>query len=278
MLATRSVQIATRAQLQAISNDPNDLGTTTPPTGFTAPTFHIACSQRPGQGWAAVLHISQKAEAGTNAAYHLGPGLHSTGLSMSGRSIQNYVGGGARRVYYEVSQGISNDSRDAEQEHLADIQYAFDITLGAVQAAVDRVRSGPPIAGFAKQDKAVHALKKVLIAGLDAKLAAIVKAAISDFNGAVNQGQLARQLGQLYVATADKTQDRDAQGWHFFDFDRGRESGSVWSWTEYLAAKALPTAVRQPMLGELKDIRTVIRGQHWSVNVTPSARVISMPD
>lgn len=276
MLATHSVQLATRSQLQAISNDSNDLGTTTPPTGFTAPTFHIACSQRPGRGWAAVLHISNKAEPGTNAAYHLGPGLHPTGLAMSGATIQGYVGGPARRIYYEVSQSIANDARDAEQEHLADIQYAFDITLGAVQAAVDRVRSGPSIAGFAKQDKAVHAMKTALVAGLHAKLATIVRASISDFNGTVNQGNLTQALGKLYIATADKTVDRDLQGWHFFDFNRAKESGSVWSWTEYLAAKTLPTSLRQPVFGELKDIRTVIRGPHWSVNVAPSANVISL--
>jgi hypothetical protein len=276
MLATHSVQLATRAQLQAISNDSNDLGTTTPPTGFTAPTFHIACSQRPGRGWAALVHVIKKAEPGTNAAYHLGPGLHSTGLCMSGGNIQNYVGGAARRIYYEVSQSIANDSRDAEQEHLADIQYAFDLTLGAVQAAVDSVRSGPSIAGFAKQDKAIRAMKSALTDGLHVQLATIVRAAISDFNGTVNQGQLAQQLGQLYLATANKTVDRDQQGWHFFDINRATESGSVWSWTEYVAAKTLPNSVRQPVFGELKDIRTVIRGANWSVNVAPSANVISL--
>ena len=276
MLAQSSTQVMTRDALTAVGGDPNDLGSTSNPTGFTPPTFNINCTQKPGSGWSAQLQILQMSREGTNTAYHLGPGTYSTDLMFSGGALANFTpGANSRRVYIEVSQALANDSRDAEQEHCRDIRRAYDLTFGTVQTALNRVRNTNPHQWYDKRDKAIRAVKAEIVNGMHERLAAIVRGAIGEV-GSVNIHQFATQLSELYLALVARTQDRDAQGWHTLTPDRNSESYSAQSWVAYAGSSVLPSKAHSALLGEVKDIRKLVRGPAFQVNVTPSTTVINL--
>jgi hypothetical protein len=274
MLAQVSTQLPTRDQLTAKGADGNDFGLTTPPVNFVVPRFNIVCQHRPrGQGWSAHVQILQRAHEGHNEAYHLGPGIHSTDRMLAGTSLTNYVPGpGNRRVYVEVSPQAANYSRDAEQEHCADTRHAFNITLGAVQAALDAARDNGPYAGYAKHEGAVRAARMAIRNGLHPRLQTIVDAAIGAWN--VNMISFAHDLGKLYLAMSDQSQDRDNRMWHQLEPDRTGESWSLRSWAEYGSAQVLPSFLHTAIAGEVKDIRKLVRGPQFQVNVTPSHAVV----
>jgi len=274
MLATQSIQLSTRGELTAKGGDPSDFGLTNPPSNFQAPTFNIVPMQKKGFGWSARLQILQPADEGVNSAYHLGPGTYSIGFMFSNGGLTQYAPGvGNRSIHVEVSQGLSDDSRDAEQEHCADAIHAYGITLGAVQDALERVRNNNPYQWHDKRDKAVRAVRNDIVNGLHPRLAKIVRDAVND-QGFVNAGQFATQLGALYLAVWGMSQNRDNQGWHFLQPDRRGESWSAWSWAEWAKAKAAQSKYIGPYVGELKDIRTLMRGPQFSVNVTASPAVV----
>ena len=260
MLAQVSTQLSTRAELTALGGDANDFGFTSPPANFVVPTFNIVCHQKP-QGWSAQVQILQRAHEGHNNAYHLGPGTHSTDLMLTAGALSNFVAGpGNRCIHVEVSDAIANDSRDAEQEHCADIRHAYRITLEAVQDALDAARDNGPYSGHAKHERAMRAARLAIGNGLHPRLQAIVNGAVTD-NWNVNFMKFRQELGQLYLALCNQSQNRDANGWHFFEPDRTGESWSLNSWGAYFTDGTL-------------DIRKLVRGPAFSVNVTASPAVV----
>lgn len=272
MLAHQSTAVATRALLTAQGGSPDDFGTTSPPVNFIAPTFTINCVPVNVNAWSASVQVTQNAHEGDNQAFHLGPGLHSTNLMFWNGSLTNFVAGpGNRRIYVEVSQAIATDSQHAEEEHCRDILRAYDITLRAVQNAVQAAVTGGPYVA-ASQAGAIQAAKQAIVNGLHPRLQAVFQQA-SLPNG-YNMALLGQGLGRLYLDICDLSQGRDAQGWHYFEPDRTGESWSVWSWTEYAGAKVLPGWAHQGVFGEVKDIRKLVRGPHFSVNTTPSNAII----
>jgi hypothetical protein len=94
--------------------------------------------------------------------------------------------------------------------------------------------------------------------------------------GGVNMATFAAQLGQLYLTICAKTQERDQRGWHHFDIDRTGESWSMRSWAEYASARVLPSSIHQYWSGDVKDIREVVRGPHFSVNATLSQQIVTL--
>lgn len=272
MLTRTATQVTTREALNAVGGNPDDGGTTSPPSGFVAPTFNIVCSQKPYYGWTASVQILHNADEGTNAAYYLGPGLYSTDLMFNG-GLTNYIAGpGNRRIYVEISQSISTDARDAELEHCNDIVHSFNITLGAVQNALNAARVNNPYGPFDKRDKAMRAGRDAICNGLHARLATLVRNAVN-VSGQVDHYGFARELGRLYRTICDMSQDRDNVGWHTLAPDRTAGSWSARSWVEYLSSSTLPSSAHGAILGEVKDVRALVRGPAFQVNVTPSAQV-----
>jgi hypothetical protein len=273
MLAQVSTQLSTRAELTAKGGNPNDFGSTSPPVNFVVPRFNIVCQQK-HQGWSARVQTLQRAHEGHNEAYHLGPGTHSTELMFSAGSLTNFVAGpGNRCIHVEVSAAISNDSRDAEQEHCRDIRHAYDITLAAMQDALDAARDNGPYQYHAKRDQAMRAARLAIRNGLHARLQALVDAAVTD-TWNVNMNVFVRDLGALYLEMCNQSQDRDNRMWHQLEPDRTGESWSLRSWAEYGSARTLPLSWHQTLVGEVKDIRKLVRGPQFQVNVTPSPQVV----
>lgn len=275
MLAKHAIQLLTINELITKGGAMNDWGLTDPPTGFTAPSFNIICTQKQGFGWNAHLQILQQADPGTNNAYYLGPGIYPTSLMFQGGFLTAFGQGQGRRIYVELSQALSNDARDCELEHLKDTQHAYDITLGAIQNKLSEVTK-QTFQGFAKRDKAVQAVKNAIVAGLHPRLAALVHSAVQVTHGSVDHAQFRQQLGQLYLSVQAMTANRDSQGWHFIKPNPNGESWSAWSWTEYLAVKTLPSNWHNIMLGEEKDIRNAVRGPQFQVNITPSSGIVKL--
>jgi len=275
MLARVSTELHTREELNAKGADPMDCGITSPPVHVLAPKFNIVCQQRPYRGWSSHVQILQTAYEGDNEAYHLAPGLYATGLMISGGHTTNYVEApGNRQIFVEIDAAGSMDGRDAEQEHCLDILHAYDITLKAMQDALNKAKAGGPYQGD-KRDQVVRAAKNAILTGLHPKLQEIVRTCVID-NWGVNISEFDTKLRKLYLATCDLTQQRDAKNWHTLAPDFGHESGSLWSWTEYASAKLMPSSLHAIMLGEVKDIRRLLRGPDFSVNTTPSQELIKL--
>lgn len=275
MLATNAIQLLTINDLISKGGETNDWGLTNIPKEFTAPTFNIVCIQTANSGWNASLQILRNSDPGVNSAYYLGPGVYATNLMFHAGGLTNFTPGSGRRIYVELSQALSNDARDCELEHLRDTQYAYDITLGAIQKRMEEVKK-QPFRGFSKRDKAVQAMKNAVVAGLHPRLAALVHKAVQVTGGSVHHTQFGQALGKLYLEAQALTANRDSNGWHFIKPDPNGESWSAWSWAEYMAAKVLPGDIHNKVLGEEKDIRVAVRGPDFQVNVTPSSDIVRL--
>lgn len=274
MLTLQSVEIPSRAQLTALGADPNDFGITNPPANFRVPQFNIRCVPILNTCYSATVQITQRAYEGDNSAYHLGAGTHSTDLMFSNGGLTNYVAGdGNRRIYVEVSGSIATDSRHAEEEHCRDIRHAYDITLSAVQDALDRAA----LRAYEGQtsDLAMQAAKHAISQGLHIRLRTLLIESNLGAGG-INMPLFSAKLGALYLEICNKSQDRDARGWHFFSPDSTGESWSMRSWAEYASATCLPSSVHQYWAGDVKDIRALVRGRQFSVNTTPSAQIVML--
>lgn len=275
MLARFSTELQTREELNAKKADPMDCGITSPPRHALGPKFNIVCQQKPFKGWSANVQILQRAYEGDNEAYHLAPGLYATGLMISGGFTSNYVAAtGNRQIYVEIDATRSVDGRDAEQEHCRDILHAYDITLKAMQDALDSAKARGPYVGD-NRDKVVRATKNAILIGLHPKLQEIVHACVID-NWGVKIPEFEAKLRQLYLNTCDLTQQRDANGWHTLTPDLNNKSGSLWSWTEYASEQLMPSNLHTLILGEVKDIRKLLQGPNFSVNTTSSQQLITL--
>ncbi|WP_033046108.1 MULTISPECIES: hypothetical protein [Pseudomonas] len=272
MLARFSTELQTREELDAKQADSMDCGITSPPSHALSPKFNIVCQQKPFKGWSAHVQILQRAYEGDNEAYHLAPGFYPTGLMISG-GVTNYVpGAGNRQIYVEIDAAHSVDGRDAEQEHCRDILHAYAITLKAMQDALDSAKAKGPYFGD-NREKAVRATKNAILTGLHPKLQGIVRSCVID-NWGVKIPEFEAKLRQLYLDTCNLTQQRDTNGWHTLKPDMNNPSGSLWSWTEYAAEHLMPSDLHALMLGEVKDIRKLMRGPQFSVNTTSSQQLI----
>jgi hypothetical protein len=264
------------AGLNADDVTPSDVGVTTEPAGFTVPTFTIDSQNRSGQ-WFATLRAGQRATEGNNLSRYLSTGLYRTDLMINpGGNVSNFLSGGkARRVYIEVSSTTADLNRRAEQEHCDDFLLAYRLTLGAVQIAIDRV-AGTANGPHATLQAAVTAIRGAVTLGLHARISQVFQNSI-DANGNVDAGRLQNELGALYVGLCKRSKTkRDDKGYHHFDIERRWESWSAWSWTEYVAACLLPDMIREPMLGEQKDIRSLVSGPSFNVPGPLSAAVIHL--
>ncbi len=274
MLARVSTPLTTRQELTDVGGDSADCGITSPPDNALAPLFRIDCVAHGQDHWIASVTLLRAAAEGNNHAYHLAPGLYSTGLMRFGDRVSNYLpGDGNRQIYIEIDTAHAQASRDAEVEHCNDLLYAFQITLHTVETRV-RNATRERFTGSTKAE-ALKAAVNGICGGLHASLQDIVRVCVNLQSGNVDQPRLQRELVELYLNTAAKTQDRDNRGWHTLRPDTA-ESWSTWSWIEYAGAKVLPTRVHKPLFTDIKDIRKLIRGPSFQVNVTPSHLVITL--
>lgn len=256
--------------------DINDMGVTNPPGNFNVPDFNIVCQQTKN-GWSVSIHIIQVASEGTNASYYLGTGLYPSNLMMSGRNITNYSPGPTnRRIYRIVTDDIADLNRKAEEEHCNDIIRAYQITLQAVQNAINKARQDLIKAQkrYDKQDQAMRAALDALVnADSHSRIQNIFRSAINTkYN--IDRNKLRNDLSRLYLDIANMTQYRDSQGYHTLNVQRESESWNLRSWAEYSRYIIRPDRLQNYLYGEEKDIRDVIKSSTFKVPGPASSIVV----
>lgn len=169
------------------------------------------------------FNLITRATPGNNRSLYVGPGLYETNLTFEQEDaggnhnwrteIANYLKerrsnamndalGLPRlpRVYLYVSAGISQRSRDAEQEHLDDMWRAYALTLQLVDGLLAATRG----AGRTQPD-AAQAANEAFAAALDARVRHL--------------GTNMQQWGAKYLELCAKTQDRDQRRDHSFGLE-----------------------------------------------------------
>jgi len=190
--------------------------------------------QQPGSGstdrYEAQLIVTRRANEGNNTSVYLGKGVYETNYTFDREeyakakkdqdfpvsSLGNMANWLTRwenesqpRVYFVMPDEIAEMNRLAETEHCDDMILAYQLTLRALERAVDDVAHAPVPGG---QDALISKLRDVLPAGLK---------------------DVARNLdlcGQKYLDLCQCSKIRDSRNWH--------------SWgLEYLGPTPLPPSV-----------------------------------
>jgi hypothetical protein len=128
-------------------------GMTTRPSNYFAPSYSIDV-QKSGNSYVAKVKASLGADMGDCKATYLGAGAYDCGYRWDPdpllgqgapphlRSPHSYgpaQAPHAEHVIMNVSARVGRGSKAAEQEHLNDNRYAFGLTLGAAEEAIEEV-------------------------------------------------------------------------------------------------------------------------------------------
>jgi hypothetical protein len=264
-----------------------DLGTTSRPQNAVAPDFQvqlIPIHRNPHRFRARVIK-TQDADEGDVNAMHVKSGTYYTNYrwipdnELANHGMNQQTNANLRvttlvammnaidwdHVYMNVSGSISRLSRDAEQEHLNDTRHAYDISIGALDQAINTIVAQMPQNGY--QPDGGEGYKSQ-------------QSARNDMFGKINQLLPNGSRGHIsanqntwlndYLNLTQMTQNRDNQGWHSFEL---RKSGF---WHNNLLLKSVT---------ELWDIYAehpettvqyvdAITGPQININTVPSATVI----
>ena len=136
-------------------------GIASQPSNYIAPVYNIEVKKVGKGDFTAEVRAVGGADIGDCEATYLGKGAYDTGFlwaidpayigaNASTRMLDpiSYLGNPAAfaHVIEHVSANVARGSKAAEQEHLNDYLYAYRLTLGAADAAIDTV-AGRPIGG-----------------------------------------------------------------------------------------------------------------------------------
>jgi Domain of unknown function (DUF4157) len=130
-----------------------DQGVTSQPQNYVAPNFNIHV-KRGKKGYTAAVEQTRSAYIGDCEATYLGSGAYDSGFRWGtdplydGGAVSNrlltplYAGvNDTEHVIFNVSANVARGSKAAEQEHLNDYRYAYDLTLGAAEEAIKAVET-----------------------------------------------------------------------------------------------------------------------------------------
>ena len=235
------------------------LGVTTPATQRPA----MASSEL----YESTLLVTRHAAEGTNKSIYLGKGVYETNYTYDSESAQafkkkpgmeliaanasNFLKdwtAGKTRVYFVMPESIAQMNLQAETEHCNDFILAYQMTLGALEAALAQAASA--IIPAAPSAQAAHA-------GRVAKLSEYLPVNLKDV--AANA-----DCGQKYRALSAKSKDRDGAGLHTYGLEY-MGPGPIPPSVHYLAGKPRPGESGHIFLQYTKG-RTQI-GTHTSASV-----------
>jgi hypothetical protein len=223
------------AEINRIEGKPADTahlhqGITSQPSNYVAPRYRINVEKK-GKKYIAKVEATGAANMGDCEATYLGSGAYDTGLRWGTdplydplpvrgrlRSIFQYQGQAPdpEHVIETVSASVARGSKAAEQEHLNDNRYAYGLTLGAAEEAIEAV-AGRPFRGATSSQaraSAKTALQDELTARSNDNVTSLNRA-----SWAAKYAELARRSGTI----------RDGGDYHLQDVVENR------SWNTGLA-------------------------------------------
>jgi Domain of unknown function (DUF4157) len=128
-------------------------GVTSQPQNYVAPDFNIHVEQDK-EGYIAEVEKTRSAYIGDCEATYLGSGTYDSGfrwgtdliydgVAVSNRLLPPHNAGvnDTEHVIFNVSASVARGSKTAEQEHLNDYRYAYGLTLGAAEEAIEAVET-----------------------------------------------------------------------------------------------------------------------------------------
>ena len=172
--------------------------------------------------WLAQLTVTRHANEGTNTSLYVKKGVHETNFTFNvekykaaksdpengpvkpGNWLEPWQNARQPRVYVVMPEPIAEINRKLEIEHCDDFVTAYDLTLGALEAALAHVAATvSPIYASAQlaRDARLHLLHAALPVGL---------------KDVVQNPDL---CGQKYIDLGKKTEIRDSSDWHSLALD-----------------------------------------------------------
>jgi hypothetical protein len=191
------------------------VGLTTDPVNPQAPQWVINTIQTGalGQlGFFGRLVVNQNSQSGTNTSHYLAAGIYETNMAIDmtaygqnpdvRQSLVPFVGHNNDRVYFYLDGMVANRNRDAELEHVADHQYAYQNSLVALGNALAVVAAMGNVGPFPTALQATNDVSNRITAALPVALQGI----------ALNQGAWVTEYQRLCA----QSMQRDTNGWHTF--------------------------------------------------------------
>jgi hypothetical protein len=150
-------------EINRIDNKPHGTlhkhqGVTSQPQNYVAPLYNIEVTKKGRKDFTAEVKAHGGGYIGDCEATYLGKGAYDTGYlwaidplyvgsAAKNRLLAPHVGLGNppafEHVIENVSASVARGSKAAEQEHLNDYRYAYGLTLGAAEAAIETVENTP---------------------------------------------------------------------------------------------------------------------------------------
>ena len=191
------------------------VGLTTDPVNPQAPQWAISTTQTGALAtprFFGRLTVSQNSQSGTNTSHYLAAGIYESNMAIDmtaygqhpdvRQSLVPFVGHNNDRVYFYLDAAVANRNRDAELEHVADHQYAYQNSLVALNNALTAVAAMGNIGPFPTALQATTEVGNRITAALPAALQGI----------ALNQGAWVTE----YLRLCAQSIQRDTNGWHTF--------------------------------------------------------------
>ncbi|MFB4299354.1 hypothetical protein [Actinomadura sp. NTSP31] len=200
-----------------------DVGSTSIPVNALAPAYEIGYSPADDRVKAEVV-IRQRASEGTNTSIHLRAGIFETNATLVvsdleadrrrkaearlGSYLTEFRHDSKNRVYFVMPADLAERNRRAEVEHCDDLIYAYQQTLGALDAALASVR---PVTAATKGQAGEQ-------------IAAAIQAALPPQRARLGPDPAAWR--QEYERLSGLTRERDQASWHDFGLELV-DSGAV---------------------------------------------------
>ncbi|WP_344272706.1 hypothetical protein [Actinomadura napierensis] len=200
-----------------------DVGSTSNPDNALAPVYEIGYSPADDQVKAEVV-IKQRASEGTNTSIYLRAGIFETNATLAvsdleadrrrkseariGSYLTKFKNDSKNRVYLVMPADLAERNRRAEVEHCDDLVYAYQQTLGALDAALVSVK---PVTAATKGQAGEQ-------------IAAAIQAALPPHQAHLGPDPAAWR--QEYERLSGLTRHRDEEGWHDFGLELV-DSGAV---------------------------------------------------
>ncbi len=236
-------------------------GNVTPPQGFIVPTCQIDVApsgmgippgpaaerlgiRSPVTKYRVTLTRLRAASAGTNTAVYLNTGVYETNFTFDGEAhkmgviealkgeapqsgpasyFSPWKNGTQNRVYLIMPQELAPYNAWAEREHCTDFIHAYNICLGAVDAALQKMM-GMPLDGYWSMEDARRAMERKVEEELPPALKPIA------FHPA--------RLFQGFISLYEKSRTgRDGMGYHTFGVEVLREAPGNLGPVSYLTGR-----------------------------------------
>jgi hypothetical protein len=231
-------------------------------------------TQRPASAnselFESTLSVTRHASEGTNKSIYLGKGVYETnytydldsanamkrkeGMELIAGNASNFLKdwtAGNPRVYFVMPENLAQMNLQAETEHCNDFLLAYQMTLGALEAALPLAAAAAIPAASSAQ--AAHAAR---VAKLQEHLPVNLKDVAAN----------ADLCGQKYKTLSGKSKNRDGAGWHSYGLEY-TGSGPLPPSVHYLTGRARP--------GETGCIFLIYTKGQTQIGTHPSASVMT---